>query len=89
MIQNIVVGNILCDPSLLFANDVNDWEENEKKMTLFTETRFLPAILKEAGIVSSTSEVRRNRPDLVRTLDTVDFFQVKLGKKIVFIAVGN
>lgn len=89
MIQNIVVGNILCDPSLLFADDIKDWEENERKMTLFTETRFLPAVLKEAGIVSSTSEVRRNRPDLVRTLDTIDFFQIKLGKKIVFIAVGN
>ena len=64
MIQNVVVGDLLISPEKLFAKDLKDWENNERKQTLFTQTRFLPAILKEAGIVNSTSEIRRNRPDL-------------------------
>ena len=89
MIQNVVIGDILISPEKLFAKDLEDWENNERGQTLFTQTRFLPAILKEAGIVNSTSEIRRNRPDLVKELNEIDFFQIKIGKKILFIAVGN
>ena len=89
MIQNVVIGDILISPEKLFAKDLEDWENNERHQTLFTQTRFLPAILKEAGIVNSTSEIRRNRPDLVKELNEIDFFQIKIGKKILFIAVGN
>ena len=89
MFQNVVIGTPIVEPSSLLAFDEQDWEENEKKNTLFTETRFLPAVMKEAGIVRSTSEVRRNRPELCITLDKLDCIELKWGKKFLFIVVGE
>lgn len=88
-IMNVVIGTPLVDPWMLLADDATDWEVNEKQQTLFTEQRYLPAILKEAGIVPSISEVRRNRPDLVITLDKLDCFWIKWGKKRLYIVVGK
>jgi hypothetical protein len=89
MFQNVVVGKPLVEPASLLALDKRDWEENEKKNTLFTETRFLPAIMKEAGMVQSTGEVRRNKPELCITLDKPDCMNVKWGKKFLYIVVGE
>lgn len=89
MFHNVVVGKPIVDVSSLLAVDEKDWEENEKKNTLFTETRWLPAIMKEAGIVQSTSEVRRNKPDLCINLDKLDCVDLKWGKKVLFIVVGE
>lgn len=89
MFHNVVIGKPIVDPSLLLANDEVDWEENEKKDTLFTATRFLPAVMKEAGVVSSTGEVRRNRPELCITLDQADCINLKWGKKRLYIVVGE
>lgn len=72
MFLNVVIGTPLVAPEELLAFNHNDWEQNEKPKTLFTVTRYLPAILKEAGIVSSTNEVRRNNPKLNITLNTSD-----------------
>lgn len=88
-IMNVVIGTPLVEPWMLLADDATDWEVNEKQQTLFTEQRYLPAILKEAGIVPSISEVRRNRPDLVITLDKLDCFWIKWGKKRLYIVVGK
>jgi hypothetical protein len=87
--HNVVVGKPIVDVSCLLAVDEKDWEENEKKTTLFTETRFLPAIMKEAGIVQSTGEVRRNKKELCISLDNVDCINLKWGKKFLFIVVGE
>lgn len=89
MFQNIVIGKPICEPWMIFANDISDWEQNEKKNTLFTEERFLPKILVENGVVKSINEVRKNKPELVITLDKVDFIEVKWGKKRLFIQVGK
>ena len=89
MFHNVVIGQPVVDPWILLAHDENDWEETEKKDTLFTETRFLPAIMKEAGVVSSTGEVRRNRPELCITLDQLDCVNIKWGKKRLYIVVGE
>lgn len=89
MFQNVVIGKPIYSEKLLIAFDENDWEENEKKNTLFTETRFLPAIMKEAGIVKSTGEVRRNKPELCITLDRLDCLNIKWGKKFLYIIVGQ
>lgn len=89
MFQNVVVGKPLVEPASLIALDKRDWEENEKKNTLFTETRFLPAIMKEAGMVQSTGEVRRNKPELCITLDKPDCMNIKWGKKFLYIVVGE
>ena len=89
MIQNVVIGKPIVEPSELFAFNKTDWLENEKQNTMFIEERFLPKIMKEAGIVSSISEVRRNRPELAISLDKLDFITVKWGKKFLHILVGE
>lgn len=89
MIQNVVIGKPLVNPAQLFANDENDWGKNEKPNTLFTNERFLPRILVETDIAKSTTEVRKNRPDLWKELTDVDFMRVKWGKKFLWIAVGE
>jgi hypothetical protein len=47
----------------------------EDEITLRTEERFLPKILTQIGFFPSTSEVRRNRKDLVMECSTPDFLQ--------------
>ena len=89
MFTNVVINNLLVHPSELFAFNEKDWEENEKTNTLFTTETFLPKIMVEAGVVNSTSEVKRNKPELFINLDKIDFIQVKWGKKFLFIAVGD
>lgn len=90
MYQNVIVGVPLVGTlAELFGSSLEDWALNESEVTLLTEERFLPRILVEAGIVKSTSEVRRNRPDLWRELNELDFFQVKWGKKFLWILVGE
>lgn len=89
MFHNVVVGKPIVDVSSLLAINDEDWKENEKGNTLFTETRFLPAIMKEAGVVQSTGEVRRNKPELCIMLDKLDCINLKWGKKFLFIVVGE
>lgn len=89
MFLNAVIGTPLVDPATLLSYDKEDWEKVEKVQTLFTNQRFLPALLKEVGIAPSTNEVRRNRPDLVVALDKPDCFWVKWGKKKLYIVVGE
>ena len=89
MFHNVVIGKPIVEIDTLLASNRKDWEENEKKNTLFTETRFLPAIMKEAGIVQSTGEVRRNKPELCVTLDRLDCINLKWGKKFLYIVVGE
>ena len=90
MIQNVIIGQPYCEPHIYFGYDETDWEENEKKNTLFTEERYLPRILVQAGIAKSVNEVRKNRPDLVKDLIKYpDFFKIKWGKKFLWIAVGK
>ncbi len=88
--RNVVIGKPLVEPWELIAIDERDWEDNEREYTLFTETRYLPAVLKEVGLVSATREVRRNRPDLCRTFadDELDCLDIKLGKKKLWVVVG-
>ena len=89
MYMNVVIGKPLVDASELLAFDREDWEQNEEKQTLFTSERFLPAIMKEAGLVKSVSEVRRNQPSLVRNLTELDCVWLKWGKRHLFIVVGE
>lgn len=88
MYQNVVIGKPIVDAAALLSFDREDWERNEINKTLFTDTRFLPAVMKEAGIVSSTGEVRRNRPELCITLNSLDCINLKWGKKFLYIVVG-
>lgn len=89
MIENIVIGTPLVDPSTLFSKNTEDWNKVEKPKTLWTTERNLPRLMKEAGVVSSTSEVRRNRPGLCIDLTDVGFYTFKWGKRFLFVLVGE
>ena len=89
MYHNAVIGKPLVDPATLLSYDQNDWETNEKQQTLFTDVRNLATVMKEAGIVQSVSEVRRNKPELNITLNKLDCFWVKWGKKRLYVIVGE
>lgn len=89
LIQNVVIGEPLVPASEVIAFDSADQESTEKQQTLFTNTRFLPAIMKEAGMVSSISEVRRNQPKLMVNLTEPDCLWLKWGKRFLFIVVGE
>lgn len=89
MFLNVVIGKPLVDPKTLLALDDFDWKNNEQTQTLFTEIRYLPAVMKEAGVVQSTSEVRKNRPDLNISLENPDCLWVKWGKKRLYVIVGE
>lgn len=88
-ILNIVIGKPIVAIESLLAENNEDWNNNEKEHTLFTRNRYLPSILKEANIVPSISEVKRNKPNLDITLNNLDCFWVKWGKKKIYIIVGE
>jgi len=87
--ENVVIGKPVCELIDLYATTADDWDFNECGKTLFTKERFLPKILVDCGVAKSTSEVRRNKPEFVRTLDKLDFEEVKWGKKRIYICVGE
>lgn len=87
-IENIVVGSPLVDPKEVFSIDDEDWEIQKEK-TLFTEERFLPRLLVNLEIFKSTSDVRRNRPELFVNLTTNDFLELKIGRRRLYIVVGS
>lgn len=88
-IENIVIGESWINESEIFASSPEDWEENEIDKTTWTNERFLPKILVDLGFTTSTSEIRRNRPDLVKTLDKIRFLEIKLGKRKLWILIGD
>lgn len=90
-VENIVIGQPLASPELMFAKDAEDWANVEQEKTYFTEERFLPKILVALKIYPSVSEIRRNKPELMVTLDKTDFIsELKVSKKRkLWILVGE
>lgn len=80
MNANIVIGKPIVELTELYLDE---------KIDLFTEERFLPRILVEMRVFKSVSEVRKNRPDLVKELNKLDFMHIKVGKKHLWITVGE
>lgn len=89
MIQNIVIGKPLVEPWCLISKNKEEFESCDKNNTFFTTERFLPKILVNAGIVKTTSEIKRNKPELWVSLDSLDCLWVKWGKQKIFIIVGE
>lgn len=91
MLKDIIIGKPIVHPAYIFCEDEKnmvEWE-NTKADILFTDERFLPKIMVELGIVKSISEVRRNKKELVVTLDKLDYMEIKWGKHRLFIIVGE
>ena len=66
-------------------------KELSREKTYYTNERFLPRILVELGIYPSISEIRRNKPNLMVSLDNVDFIDnLKVSRKRrLWILVGE
>ena len=88
-IDSYAFSDITNSATITFCGTKEDWDKVEKEKTLWTTERNLPRLMKEAGIVSSISEVRRNQPKLCVDLNDVDFLKVKWGKRFLFILVGE
>ena len=80
MDANIIIGKTLVDIHHLYA---------EEDITLQTEERFLPRILVELNVFKSVNEVRKNRSDLFKELNDLDFIHLKIGKHHLWITVGE
>jgi len=76
--MDIVIGTPLVPPAELGFSD-----------PIVTTERFLPKLLVNLGIFKSTSEVRRNKPELWATLDKPDILELKIGKRKLWILVGD
>lgn len=90
-VENIVIGTPIAELPQMFASDKNDWNKVEAEKTYYTDERFLPRILVDLGIYPSISEIRRNKPQLMVSLDKVDFiYDLKVSKKRkLWILVGE
>ena len=90
-IENVVIGKTIAESQQMFALDENDWNRIEHEKTYYTNERFLPRILVELGIYPSISEIRRNKPNLMVSLDNVDFIDnLKVSRKRrLWILVGE
>ena len=90
-IENIVIGKPIVEQTIMFATNEDDWERNEKEKTYYTDERFLPRILIDIDIYPSVSEIRRNKPELMISLDKLDFIDnLKVSKKRrLWILVGE
>ena len=80
--MDIIVGKPLLYPNYL------DFDMGDVPCH-FTDERFLPRILVTLGVFRSTGEVRKNRPDLFRTLDKLDMEELKIGKRVIWILIGE
>lgn len=89
-IENIVIGQPLSSPEEMFAYNLQDWNRIESEKTYYTTDRWLPKILVDLGIYPSFSEIRRNKPELVVSLNDIDFMELKVRKKQkVWILIGE
>ena len=89
MFHNIVIGKPIVEPWSLISEDKEEFEQFDKKDTLFTNELFLPAVLVEAGVVKSRNEVRKNKPELCITFDKLDCRWIKWGKNRIWIVIGE
>lgn len=76
--MDIIIGKPLVSPNVLSLDN-----------PIYTQERYLPKLLVELKIFTSISQVRKNRPDLCIILDTIDCKEFKIGKRKLYIVVGE
>lgn len=87
-IENIVIGNPLVSLEMLLGSEQYP-EYNFMDCTVKDDERYLPKLLARHGFTSSAKEIRRNRKDLDVILEHPDFIEIKLGKRRIWIVVGE
>lgn len=87
-IENIIIGLPIVNPTTLYSDGSITDINNENEKTYCTHERNLAKIFKEIGVVSSISEIRRNKPELCKDLVDLDCFWVKWGKHRFYVIVG-
>jgi hypothetical protein len=84
--DNIIIGKPIANLNTLGINDdvLNEW-------TVFEDgsERRLDRLLVKYEFFSSMGQLRKNRPDLVKELNELDFMELKIGRKRVCIVVGE
>lgn len=85
-IENIVIGKPIVGLCHLLGESEDD--KSYEDITVFETERFLPKLLSKYGFMKSISEVRRNKPELVRILDKLDFLEIRIGKRKICIVIG-
>lgn len=88
VVKDVIIGKPIVEPWYIFCKEKEEWDK-VKNDILYTEERYLPKIMKDLGIVKSISEVRRNRPELCKELNDLDYLEVKWGKHRLWILVGE
>ena len=80
--DNIVIGEPLVSIDKLGVK--------QKEETVFEkEEIFLPKILRKYGFFKSTSQVKKNRPDLWRELKDLEMTKLKIGHRRVWLIKGE
>lgn len=87
--ENIIIGTPIVPVWELVALSEQDYEEKEKPITYFTETRTIARILVDLGVVKSVSEVKRNKPEFCKELTELDCKYIKWGKQKFWVVVGE
>ena len=89
-IENIVIGTPLVSLDILLGSEQYP-QYDYMEVTVIDTERYLPKLLVNHGFISSVSECKRNRKDLILTLDKTDCIEVefKKAKKKVFIVIGE
>lgn len=86
--RDIIIGQPIVDPWYIFCKEKYEWD-SVKDDIYYTDERFLPKLMVDLDIVKSISEVRRNKPELLMTLDKLDYLEIKWGKNRLFVLVGE
>lgn len=79
--HNIIIGEPIVK---LKSLGIEEFEETVHETELF-----LPKLLKKYGFFKSTSQVRKNRPDLWKELKELSIENIQIGKDKLFIVVGK
>lgn len=87
-IENIVIGQPLVSLDTLLGSEQYP-QYDYMVVTVRDDERYLPRLLANHGFTSSAKEIKRNRKDLDIRLDKPDCLDIKLGKKRIYIVVGE
>lgn len=85
-IENIVIGKPIVELWNLLGSNKDD--KTFESVTAYDTEKSLAKLVVKYGFMQSNTEVRRNRMDLVRQLDKLEFTNIKIGKKKFCLIVG-